>query len=283
LVFFVTQLSGCSTFDIVNNFGYKNGSEVIREISYGPNPRQQLDIYKPTWRNDSSSIIVFFYGGAWDSGSRKDYEFVARKLAILGHYVVIPDYRIFPQVVFPEFVEDGAVAVSYVLDNALKISDASLPVFIMGHSAGAHIAMSLGLNQNYLSALGHSTKEISGVIGLSGPYNFLPLSSERLLEIFPDAEKQYQAQPINFVDAEDPPVFLGHGDADKKVWPGNSISLSLKLKESGVPHTLLIYRGVNHSGTLKPFIKFLDSDRSISEDVIRFIEQYSPQKQTLER
>jgi acetyl esterase/lipase len=181
------------------------------------------------------------------------------------------------------FVEDGAAALTYVIENKYEISNNLLPVFAMGHSAGAHIAMSLGLNQQYLSKLGHSTDDIAGVIGLSGPYNFLPLSSARLLKIFPDAQKQSDAQPINFVDPEDPPVFLGHGDSDNRVWPGNSTSLAMKLKQFKVPHTLMLYKGVDHSGTLKPFVSFLGNNSSIPGDVIQFIEKHSPLQDKVDR
>ena len=93
--------------------------------------------------------MIFFYGGSWDTGSKNDYLFVAQALAASGYTVVIPDYRLYPAVRFPAFVDDGARAVRWTADRV-----GTDKVFVMGHSAGAHIALMLAANTPYLAAAG---------------------------------------------------------------------------------------------------------------------------------
>ena len=213
----VLPLSACSVLDIVNALTPDSRSSVNTGIAYGEHPRQQLDVYIPLTPIDDAVIIVFFYGGGWDSGDRTSYEFVARKLADTGHFVVVPDYRLYPNVTFPQFVEDGALATAYVLAHLTEIADQPKPVFLMGHSAGAHIAMLVALDQRYLDHVGLGTDELSGVIGLAGPYDFLPITSSYLQKIFPTPQSMYDSQPINFVAPGVPPVVLAHGDRDTRV------------------------------------------------------------------
>ena len=260
-------LSACTSLDIVKSITTPSGSTLSEDIAYGTNPRQKLDIYRPSQLTTNTAVIVFFYGGAWDDGDKSEYEFVARRLALSGHYVVIPDYRLFPEVVFPTFVEDAALAVKHVIANLTNIAEFERPLFLMGHSAGAHIAMMLAVDSKYLQ---QSLQQVRGVIGLSGPYDFLPLHSKRLEQIFP-SDIRSASQPINFVNGDEPPIFIGQGGADQRVWMRNATQLDSALKNHNVPSVLRIYPGVNHSGTLKPYVRFLDRNSPIPRDIEQFI------------
>lgn len=267
----VSLLSACSILDVVNAFTPDSGSSVRHDVAYGDHPRQRFDVYQPLMPAVDEAVIIFFYGGGWESGNRASYEFIGRKLAALGHIVVVPDYRIYPDVTFPEFVEDGALATAHVIGHLSEIAGQSRPLFLMGHSAGAHIAMLVAVNQTYLRRLGYGTDELAGVIGLAGPYDFLPIESPRLKEIFPTPKARRDAQPINYVDANDPPVFLAHGDRDKRVWLRNSVNMANKLEEEGSEVVLKVYPDVTHAGMIKPFISFLDDDTGLLNDIQRFI------------
>lgn len=263
-------LSACSVFDVVNAFNPDSASSVEQDVVYGDHSRQSLDVYSPLLPADDAVTIVFFYGGGWDSGNRTNYEFVARKLAAMGHFVVIPDYRLYPEVTFPEFVKDAALATAYVLKRPMKTGQGK-PVFLMGHSAGAQIAMLVAMDNRYLTELGHGTDELAGVIGLAGPYDFLPITSPRLNKIFPTPSAQHDSQPINFIDNGDPPVFLAHGDQDKRVWLKNSVNMAEAISGVGGRVTLKVYPGITHTGMIKPFIPFMNDDTGLLDDIVYFI------------
>ncbi len=264
-------LSGCSFWGLVNAAQSKSDSEIAAAIAYGGHPRQRMDIYRPARPAENAAVIIFFYGGAWQRGNRENYEFVGRRLASMGHYAVVPDYRVYPEVRFPDFVFDGAKATAHVLDNLSEIAGSRRPVFLMGHSAGAHIAMLLAVDSRYLDSVGQRTAALAGVIGLAGPYDFLPLTSEKLQQVFPTAQAQYRSQPINFIDPDDPPALLAHGDDDRVVWTRNSIRLANDLRNAGIDVELRIYPGVSHIGVMTPFVGFLDDDIGLLDDVQRFV------------
>ena len=265
-------ISGCSPLQLVNAITLSKGSTVSSNVPYGTLERQTLDIYKPVKPAKSAAVIVFFYGGAWQRGEKRQYEFVARRLARAGHYVVIPDYRLYPEVTYPKFVEDGAAAVEYIVANLSDIASDNAPVFLMGHSAGAHIALLIALNSERFGSSKQVKEALRGAIGLSGPYDFLPLSPGVLQRIFPEGISRSDSQPVNHVDPTDIPVFLGQGTSDRTVWPRNAIRLADKLKSARVPHELNLYEGVSHAGTLTPFIQVLEGRSRIPEDVLDFID-----------
>src|SRR4030095_1253797 len=195
-------LGGCSPATLLNATVSRQGYTREADIAYGPDPRQKLDFYQPDKPRAAGKTVIFFYGGAWESGSKNYYLFVAQALASSGYAVVIPDYRLYPAVRFPAFVDDGARAVRWTADRV-----GSDKVFIMGHSAGAHIALLLAANTPYLAAAGVDRMKLKGAIGLAGPYDFLPLKSARLIEIFGGANNP-DIEAITFARSPLPPALL---------------------------------------------------------------------------
>lgn len=270
-------LSGCSVLDTVNVLSSDKGSSRISGISYGPHARHRLDVYEPDDPAAAAPVILYFYGGAWARGERSQYEFVGRRFASMGYSVVIPDYRLYPEVTFPAFVRDGARAAGYVIDNMVHLFGERRPLFLAGHSAGAHIAMMLAVDERYLAGEGVERNQLDGVIGLAGPYDFLPIESESLKRIFPDASSRWESQPVNFIDGGVPPVLLVHGDEDKSVWLRNSVNLADRLQGAGNDVTLKIYPGLGHRDVLKPFVSFIGDEAGILRDIDAFISRWTVQ------
>ena len=134
--------------------------------------------------------------------------------------MAVPDYRLYPQVRFPAFIEDGAEAVARARDVLARIEGRRRPIVLMGHSAGAQIAALLALDERHLREAGlRACEAVAGMIGLAGPYDFLPLQEERYRRIFPEASRA-ASQPIAFADANDPPLLLVAGTADETVDSG---------------------------------------------------------------
>jgi acetyl esterase/lipase len=263
-------LAACRPTTAINAFSPSD--HYIKEAgqAYGADPRQQLDLYRPTERADDAPVLVFFYGNGWREAARADFEFVAAALTSDGITVLIPDYRAHPQVTFPAFVEDGAAAVRWAMDNIAGVADGTRPLYLMGHSAGAQIAALLALDPRYLAAVTESPPPLAGFIGLSGPYDFLPLDEGYLQTVFPE-ETRPQSQPINFVSAAAPRTLLVHGTDDRRVLPEHSRRLAQRLEEEGVPVTLRMYDGTGHVrvvAALAPPLQFIDDTL---DDVVAFI------------
>jgi acetyl esterase/lipase len=261
----------CSPFVYVNAVAPRDGVVERRDIAYGTHSRQQLDVYLPeTPLAEPAPVIVFFYGGAWQRGSRADYLFVGRALAAHGVIAVVPDYRVYPEVVFPEFIADGALAVRWAQQHLAGDMRGAPRLFLMGHSAGAHLAAMLAFDRRYLDSAGADAGGIAGFIGLSGPYDFRPLQSRTLKRIFGDPAPD-STQPVEFVTANAPPALLITGSADTTVIPRNSERLAARLRENRVAVTETVYEGVGHARTVAAFSPPLAGDLDVVEQVLRFI------------
>lgn len=267
-------LTGCSPFALLNAVATGQGYAAQTDIAYGALPRQKLDLYLPEKAGSRVPVVVFFYGGGWEGGNRKNYRFVGAALASRGVLTVIPDYRVYPEVVFPVFVEDGARAVKWVQDEISRLGGDAGRVYLMGHSAGAHIAAMLALNRQYLESAGGDTTRLAGLIGLAGPYDFLPLKSATLRKIFGDPAPRL-TQPIDFVTGAAPPALLITGDADTTVQPGNSERLEERIRAAGGQVERIVYPGIGHGRLIGAFAPPLANGVPVVEDVLRFIHDSS--------
>lgn len=235
------------------------GIKFTGSIAYAVGVRGTLDICRSI---DAvrAPVVVFFYGGGWRSGRKGLYRYIAKALARRGYVAVIPDYRIYPEVRYPEFIEDGALAVRWVKDNIGRFGGDPARIFLMGHSAGAHIAAMLAIDTRWLREVGLSAgQDIAGLIGLAGPYDFLPLHDETLKVIFGGAE-QHETQPIFHVSRGAPPALLMTGSNDRVVESGNAIRLAARLRAAGNAATTRIYRRVGHFfivAAVAPLLRFL--------------------------
>lgn len=253
-------LAGCSGLDTLNGLsavtpGDGHNDKVAADIAFGPDPRQKLDIYAPVRAKDAP-VIVFFYGGSWAMGRRQDYGFAARALAARGFVVVVPDYRLVPQVRYPAFVEDGAAAVAWTADNIARYGGDPAKIGVSGHSAGAYIALMLALDGRWLGKAG-APGAIKAAVGLAGPYDFAPFDVGAAQNAFGNAADPHDTQPIAHVSAASPPVLLLTGDGDDTVFPRNSIALAKALTTAGASAEMRSYPGIGHIGILlaisKPF------------------------------
>lgn len=263
-------LAACSPTTLVNGFVPADGYDVIRDIAYGDHPRQRLDIYRPAEGGGSAPVVVFFYGGSWETGARESYLFVGEALASAGAVVVIPDYRLWPEVMFPAFVEDGAAAVAWVQANIRDHGGDPSRIAIAGHSAGAHIAAMVALAPDYLAAAGGEPEAIDALIGIAGPYDFLPSEDRTIQRIFA-VDDPPSSQPVNVVRDDPPRTLLLHGRDDRTVLPRHSLLLRDALEEAGGRTELELYDGIGHIeivGALAPPLRWLADTRA---DVVDFL------------
>jgi len=263
---FAGLLGGCSPAKLLNVTVSRQGFSREADIAYGTDPRQTLDLYRPDKPRPDGKTVVFFYGGSWDSGSKNDYLFVAQALASNGHTVVIPDYRLYPAVRFPAFVDDGARAVRWTVDRV-----GTDKIFVMGHSAGAHIALMLAANTPYLGAAGVDRTKLGGAIGLAGPYDFLPLTSAKLIAIF-GAANNPEIEAITFAKAPLPPALLINGTADTTVYPRNSTNLAAAWRAAGASVEMKLYPNIGHVDVVAAMAGLLSGRAPTRADVLTWLD-----------
>ena len=254
----------------------------IVDVRYGSAPQHALDIYLPEPPSAAAvapatsatsaigrPLVLFWHGGRWEYGDKSQYRFAGAALASLGVVAVLPNYRHYPQVKMAGFMEDAAHAVHWAMTHCGEFGADPKQIFLMGHSAGAHLAALVTLDTRYLAP----RVQVAGLIGLSGPYDFLPLEERDLQDMFGPPELYAQSQPIHFVRSDAPRTLLVHGLRDTTVRPRNSSNLAAALTTLGVPVTLRLYPELQHGDTLAALSVLARSRAPVLREVANFIGQ----------
>ncbi|MGI9258121.1 MAG: alpha/beta hydrolase [Gammaproteobacteria bacterium] len=265
-------LTACSPLTLLNVIIGDDGYSLRSAVSYGTESRQVLDVYAPSPQAERPPIVIFFYGGSWQDGNRAEYRFVADALTSRGYITVVPDYRVYPEHRFPVFIEDGAQAVSWVMDHAEEIGGDPERVYLMGHSAGAHIAAMLTLDERYLSNVGVPSVNLAGTIALAGPYAFYPSRTANVAPVFAHLADEDLARPITFVDGSEPPFLLLHGAEDTTVFTSNTAELSAAVRNAGGQVTQKLYPDIGHFKILLALADPLPDYAPVLIDAANFID-----------
>ncbi|MEO6608524.1 MAG: alpha/beta hydrolase [Aestuariivirga sp.] len=232
------------------------GSHRVKsDVPFGPDDRQKLDIYAPATGTGPWPVVVFVYGGSWNSGNKEPYAFVGRALAAQGFLTIIPNYRLHPKSPFPSFIKDTALALDWATRHAGLYGGDQNNIFAAGHSAGAYNLALAVLDKSNLAELNTDTSVLRGVVTLSGPFDFLPLDTKVSIDTFGAVPDLATTQPINYVRADAPPFLILHGSADTTVRPRNATSLFEKLKSVGADVSLKIYPDIGHIGMITAFAR----------------------------
>lgn len=266
-------IPGCSPLSAINALVPEDDHQRVLDIAYGPETRQRLDVYKPDSAGADKPVVVFLYGGSWKNGKRENYRFAGQAFASRGYVTVIPDYRTYPEVRFPAFVEDAAAAVAWVRENISRFGGDPSRIVLAGHSAGAHIAALLAYDDRYLNASGVPMASIAGLVGLAGPYHFDPQKYRSLRPIFETAKRPDEARPITFVMPGQPPSLLLHGKDDTTVWPENSRELTAKLEAARVPVRYVELEDVGHIGILLALAEPFQETGGIVDQIVDFLDR----------
>jgi acetyl esterase/lipase len=265
----VLLLRVCSPLPVLNAPAPAAGVTITEDLAYGDGPRRKLDVYAPRQSGAPGPVIVFFYGGAWQIGMKQWHRYIGTALAARGALVVIPDYRQYPEVMFPAFMTDAAAAVAWTHDNAARFGGDPHRLFLMGHSAGGQIATLLALDPSYLRLLGMAPGSICGVIGLAGAYDLRPANPADFPAIPPG--DWAQSRPINHVTPQAPPMLLLTGLADAVVEPGNTLRLAARLRAADVPVTVAEYQGIDHMALMEALATPLTFLAPVGEASLGFI------------
>lgn len=272
-VFLCVVLTGCGNLgplDLLNKLTPQSGYTLNANVAYGSNVRQTLDVYHPT-EPKSAPTVVFVFGGAWREGAKEDYEFVAHALASEGYTTVVPNYRLYPEVVYPDIVNDVRDAVVYLRENSEVLALNSTDIVLMGHSSGAHTAALLTASDQYFQ----NEPWLVGLIGLSGPYD-LPLDLEEVFRVFPDIEDPDSVNPTALATSNHPPSLLIHGADDERVLPKHTRRYAEVLKEQAVEHAAFLLEREGHAEVVAGLSIRLEFLNDGKQAVFDFLSRYAP-------
>jgi acetyl esterase/lipase len=264
--------ANCSrvAYGVINAPAHLGPYERHADIRYGELPRQSLDVYVPTGARGRPTV-VFWYGGMWTKGTKEQYRFVGAALANSGYVAILPDYRLYPDVRFPEFIDDGALAVKWAREHASELGGDPRSIFLMGHSAGGHLAATLALDERYLRSVGGDASWIRGWIAIATPYE-LQMRVPILRSIFA-FHPAHEWRPIALVSRGAPPALLLHGLDDNLVHPHEAVDFDESLRAAGVPVECRLYEHAGHISIVAAMSLPLRIQADTLGDVRQFIER----------
>lgn len=225
-----------------------------KDVSYGTDEKQKLDVYLPASRNEQTRMIVIIHGGGWNSGDKSDFdgyitEFQNRlpgyALANLNYRLIRADGNY-----FPTQENDVNAAISFLKSKTGEYNTSQNFIF-MGFSAGAHLSLLQGYKhadvlqpRGIISFFGPTDLEklyIDNEVSVPGQLKFV-LSAT--LDINPNLF--FESSPINYVTSASAPTLMLHGDHDKLVPVEQAYTLQDKLEGLGVFNKLIVYPGKGH-------------------------------------
>jgi acetyl esterase/lipase len=265
-------LAGCSATGALNVLVPSSTYRAERDVAYGNQARQRLDVYLPAQATTDAPLVVFFYGGSWSRGRRSDYRFVGEALASAGIATVVADYRLSPEVQWAAILEDCAAATGWAFANAARLGASARRLHLVGHSAGAYNAAMLALDPRWLARAQRHPRELAGWVGLAGPYDFLPIGDPATQRAFGWPGTPVDSQPVAHVSAAAPPCLLLAPREDRTVDPvRNTLGLAQRLRRAGVRARGELLDGVNHVTIVAALAAPLRGLAPVRDEVTRFV------------
>lgn len=265
-------LSACSdtAFKVINIPAGMSDVTITKDVSYGSENLQNLDIYMPPKANtEKYPVLIFIHGGRWTEGNKNLYAFIGNNFAKEGYVTVVINHRKYPQVKFPTFVEDGAQAISWTYNNIAKYKGDKNNIFLAGHSSGAHIGALAISDKEYLKKYDLKPDIIKGFAGLAGPYAFTPEAPD-LIDMFGPADNYPSMQVTSFIDGSEPPMLLLYGLEDDKVDAYNHERLAQKINEKKGRVEIITYENVDHTDIMANMTWFWPTEKYVLNDMVEF-------------
>lgn len=271
---------------------------VFLNIPYDPSApddhKRQLDLFLPAGAGFPS--VIFIHGGGWAWGDRSQrfggadvYGNIGRFLASEGFGAAVPSYRLIWKVDWRAQVADAARAVAWVQKHIGDRRGNERAVFLMGHSAGAELALRLAAEPQWLEAEGGRPREICGVIAVSGAgYDMEDPETRRLdtdknyfSQRFADTATDYQngnggdgwrheASIVQSIDAADPPTLLMLAEHDYPSLKRQTEVMNERLTAAGIGAGLVVVPGVNHERIV---LKLSRPDQIAGPAILKFLRE----------
>ena len=261
---------GASPALLLNLTVPRSGYRVHRDIAYGEGARQRLDLYVPDAFMAPAPVVLFFYGGGFVAGRKSEYRVLGQALASNGIIAAVADYRLYPEVTFPAFIEDGAAALVGLRKLVPQYGGDPVRIFLAGHSAGAYISVMLAADARYLAARDADPSIIRGVIGIAGIYDFPKIVTPERILIFGGAERP-ETQPLNYIDGARTPMLLVVGAKDGALQLSGIRSLSARLRAAGSEVEERVYPRIGHMSIMLALAPGFRRIAPLREDIARFV------------
>jgi acetyl esterase/lipase len=268
-----TLLAACANPQFLNTVTPKSGYVKVSNLPFDDADGLRLDVYSPNQAHDAP-VVIFFYGGRWEqtyTRPKEAFEFVGEALSAQGFVTVIPDYRTYPGIVYPAFLKDCAKATAWVHQNIASYGGSNGKIVLLGHSSGAYNAAMLALDDEFLQQAGGTRAWLQGMIGIAGPYDFLPITDPTLRTIFGAPENYDKTQPVFWTDGRNPPMLLIHGANDETVPVANTRELAQRVQRAGGPIETLIYPDLEHEWSLTVLAKINRSRADVLDNIAAFV------------
>ena len=269
------QITACAPRQFAESVLLGNHFELVGNVPYGPGPQDRLDVYRPPHQKSPAPVVVFLYGGRWQSGSKEEYRLLGDALTREGVVAVVPDYRRYPEVRFPVWVVDAARAVRWVRDSIGTFGGDPARIFVMGHSSGAHTATLLALDGHYLRDAGVPPFAVQGFVSLAGPVA-TTWTDPDVQALMGPREQWARTYPLEQVDGSAPPLLLLHGTQDRLVSSANSVRLAARIRARGGCAPVILYRGLGHIGIVIALALARFEIAPVLRDVMAFVKQAPP-------
>ncbi|MEM7195826.1 MAG: alpha/beta hydrolase [Pseudomonadota bacterium] len=270
----------CSPLGVLNTVVPKDGNteRVVKDVNYGGLPRQSLDVYVPRDAQADTPVVMFIYGGSWRSGRKADYAFVGHALNARGFIVVIPDYRLVPDIRYPDFLHDGVLALQWIKENIGRFGGQVDAVHLAGHSAGAYNAVMISIVDSWSPELKLDPPDVASVVALAGPYDFLPIRFASTRAAFKGVKDLESTQPVNLISSNSPPLLLLTGADDELVSPQHSKSLFDAGVAKGAEIDLKTYPEIGHVKLLLALSRAGRKFAPVLNDMDRFFRQHTQKR-----
>ncbi|MEM6660987.1 MAG: alpha/beta hydrolase [Pseudomonadota bacterium] len=262
-------VSNHARFAVVNLPTLWFAGQITSDQVFDSSTGLSLDIYSPP-APGPHPVVIFWHGGSWQWGTKDDYKFVGMRLAEAGITVVLPDYRKYPDVRHPAFVEDAAAALAWTHANIAGHGGDPGTLVLSGHSAGAHIAALVANDPSYLAGHGLDRSIVAGVAGLAGPYDFVP-SAKTIKAIFGPEDRYPSMQAGTFVDDGSPSILMMYGRDDDVVGMINIDRMQVELDRVDACYGIQLYDGVDHISIISSFTWVFRDSNPAPQDLIAFV------------
>ena len=259
----------------VGNAYYAEYPFLTKNIAYGTKAHQVLDVYRPD-DDATHPVVVYIYGGGWNSGNKELYALVAQKLVPLGMIVVVPAYQLHPDATYPTMVDDVARAIAWTKQNIADYHGDPTRIIVGGQSAGAQLS-AMALLDPAVSGLTTAAPPICGYYGISGVYDIAEQYAYEydhgrtapVMTAVMGGEAHFrETSPQLQMLASFPRTLLIHGDADETVDISMSQHFQEALTVAGVQATFHTYPGRGHSELL--FHALTENPGQLITDVTAF-------------
>ena len=246
--------------------------QLSRDIPYDTGERHTLDVYRPRDVSDKPvPVVVFLYGGRWQAGSKDEYKLAGDAITRRGYVAVIPDYRLAPQVKFPAWIDDAAHALRWVHDSIAHYGGDTTQIYVVGHSAGAHTATVLSLDDHYLLRAGVQPEFVRGYVSMAGPVDTVWTDPD-VQELMGPREGWPGTYPAQLVSStRHQPLLLLHGLKDNTVLPPNSTELAALIQKFGGRACATLYPNLTHISIVVAFMIPRLPIAKVMDDVQAFV------------